>query len=58
MEWTVYVLLILVGLGVISTGLPAAFVLIMMTTLGNDCRIAMRTIRRRGRTSIQEPHAH
>ena len=34
MEWTGFALLILVGVGIISTGLPAAFVLIGAASLG------------------------
>ncbi len=34
MEWSGFVLLIMVGVGIISTGLPAAFVLITMASLG------------------------
>jgi TRAP-type mannitol/chloroaromatic compound transport system permease large subunit len=34
MEWIGFALLILVGIGIISTGLPAAFVLIAVASLG------------------------
>ncbi len=34
MEWSGFALLILVGVGIIATGLPAAFVLITVATLG------------------------
>jgi hypothetical protein len=34
MEWSGFALLILVGVGIISTGLPAAFVLIAVASLG------------------------
>jgi len=34
MEWSGFALLILVGIGIISTGLPAAFVLIAVASLG------------------------
>ena len=34
MEWSGFALLILVGIGIITTGLPAAFVLIAVATLG------------------------
>ncbi len=34
MEWTGLALLVLVGIGIIATGLPAAMVLIVAATLG------------------------
>ena len=34
MEWSGFALLLLVGVGIISTGLPAAFVLIAVACLG------------------------
>ena len=34
MEWSGFALLILVGVGIITTGLPAAFVLIAAACLG------------------------
>ena len=34
MEWSGFALLILVGVGIVSTGLPAAFVLIAVASLG------------------------
>lgn len=44
MEWTGFAMLILVGIGIISTGLPAAFILIIVATLGAIFGIATRTI--------------
>jgi tripartite ATP-independent transporter DctM subunit len=43
MEWTGFAMLILVGVGIISTGLPAAFVLIIVATLGAIFGIATGT---------------
>ena len=34
MEWSGLALLLLVGIGIVSTGLPAAFILIGAATLG------------------------
>ena len=44
MEWTGFVLLILVGIGIISTGLPAAFILITVAILGAVLGLASGTI--------------
>ncbi len=44
MEWTGFALLILVGIGIISTGLPAAFVLITVAGFGALIGIASDTI--------------
>ena len=44
MEWSGFALLILVGVGIISTGLPAAFILITVATLGAVLGIATGTI--------------
>ncbi len=44
MEWTGLALLILVGIGIISTGLPAAFVLITVAVFGAIIGIATDTI--------------
>ncbi|MEP7030614.1 MAG: TRAP transporter large permease subunit [Pseudolabrys sp.] len=44
MEWSGFVLLILVGIGIISTGLPAAFILIGAATLGATLGLASGTI--------------
>jgi len=44
MEWSGLALLILVGVGIISTGLPAAFVLIAVATLGAALGVAAGTI--------------
>jgi tripartite ATP-independent transporter DctM subunit len=44
MEWTGLVLLILVGIGIISTGLPAAFILIAVASLGAVLGLASGTI--------------
>jgi tripartite ATP-independent transporter DctM subunit len=44
MEWSGFALLILVGVGIISTGLPAAFVLIGAATLGALLGMATGTI--------------
>jgi hypothetical protein len=44
MEWSGFALLILVGVGIISTGLPAAFILIAVATLGAILGIATDTI--------------
>ena len=44
MEWSGFVLLLLVGVGIISTGLPAAFVLIAAATLGAVLGIASGVI--------------
>lgn len=44
MEWTGFAMLILVGIGIISTGLPAAFILIIVATLGAIFGIATGTI--------------
>jgi tripartite ATP-independent transporter DctM subunit len=44
MEWSGFALLILVGVGIISTGLPAAFILIGAATLGALFGIATGTI--------------
>ncbi len=43
MEWAGFAMLILVGVGIISTGLPAAFVLIIVATLGAIFGIATGT---------------
>src|SRR5665647_3348225 len=44
MEWSGFALLILVGIGIISTGLPAAFVLIGVATIGAVLGIFTGTI--------------
>src|SRR5271169_4997453 len=44
MEWTGFALLILVGIGIISTGLPAAFVLITFAGFGALIGLASDTI--------------
>ena len=44
MEWTGFALLILVGIGIISTGLPAAFILITVAGFGALIGIASDTI--------------
>ena len=44
MEWSGFALLILVGVGIISTGLPAAFVLIAVASLGAVLGVATGTI--------------
>src|SRR5471030_1256322 len=44
MEWTGLALLILVGVGVISTGLPAAFILIAVASIGALLGLATDTI--------------
>lgn len=44
MEWTGFAMLILVGVGIISTGLPAAFILIIVATLGAIFGVATGTI--------------
>jgi tripartite ATP-independent transporter DctM subunit len=44
MEWSGFALLILVGVGIISTGLPAAFVLIAVASLGAALGLATDTI--------------
>src|SRR5664280_42550 len=44
MEWSGFALLILVGVGIISTGLPAAFVLIAVAGLGAVLGLASGTI--------------
>ena len=44
MEWSGFALLILVGVGIISTGLPAAFVLIAVASLGAALGLAAGTI--------------
>src|ERR1039458_9836108 len=44
MEWSGFALLILVGVGIISTGLPAAFILIAVATLGAFIGVATDTI--------------
>jgi tripartite ATP-independent transporter DctM subunit len=44
MEWTGFALLILVGVGIISTGLPAMFVLITAATLGAILGVASGVI--------------
>ena len=44
MEWTGLALLLLVALGIIATGLPAAFVLITVATLGAAIGVASGTI--------------
>jgi tripartite ATP-independent transporter DctM subunit len=44
MEWSGFALLILVGVGIISTGLPAAFVLIAVASLGAALGVAAGTI--------------
>src|SRR5579862_324300 len=44
MEWTGLVLLILVGIGIISTGLPAAFILITVAVFGAIVGVTTDTI--------------
>src|SRR5664279_6656651 len=44
MEWTGLALLILVGVGIISTGLPAAFILIAVASIGALIGVASGTI--------------
>jgi tripartite ATP-independent transporter DctM subunit len=44
MEWTGLALLILVGVGIISTGLPAAFILIAIASIGALIGLATGTI--------------
>ncbi len=44
MEWSGFALLILVGVGIISTGLPAAFILIAVASLGAALGLATDTI--------------
>lgn len=44
MEWTGFALLILVGIGIISTGLPAAFILITVAGIGAVLGILTDTI--------------
>ncbi len=44
MEWTGLALLILVGVGIIATGLPATFVLIAVATVGAALGVFMDTI--------------
>lgn len=44
MEWSGFALLILVGIGIISTGLPAAFVLIAVASMGAALGLATGTI--------------
>ncbi len=44
MEWSGFALLILVGVGIITTGLPAAFILIIVATLGAILGMAANTI--------------
>ena len=44
MEWSGFALLILVGVGIISTGLPAAFILIGVATIGAVFGVASGTI--------------
>ena len=44
MEWTGFALLILVGIGIISTGLPAAFILITVAGFGALIGVASDTI--------------
>lgn len=44
MEWTGVILLLLVGLGIVATGLPAAIVLISAATLGGIVGVASGTI--------------
>ena len=44
MEWTGLALLLLVALGIITTGLPAAFVLVTVATLGAIIGVASGTI--------------
>ena len=44
MEWSGFALLILVGVGIISTGQPAAFVLIAVATIGAVLGVASGTI--------------
>jgi tripartite ATP-independent transporter DctM subunit len=44
MEWSGFALLILVGVGIITTGLPAAFVLIAVASLGAALGLAAGTI--------------
>jgi tripartite ATP-independent transporter DctM subunit len=44
MEWAGFALLILVGIGIIATGLPAAFILITVATFGAAAGVAAGTI--------------
>jgi TRAP-type mannitol/chloroaromatic compound transport system permease large subunit len=44
MEWAGFALLILVGVGIIATGLPAAFILITVGTFGAAAGVAAGTI--------------
>src|SRR5471032_1416940 len=44
MEWTGLALLIMVGIGIISTGLPAAFILIAVATIGAVLGLVTDTI--------------
>src|SRR5471032_3003805 len=44
MEWTGLALLIMVGIGIISTGLPAAFILIAVATIGAVLGVASGTV--------------
>ncbi len=44
MEWSGFALLIMVGVGIISTGLPAAFILIAVAMLGAFIGVATDTI--------------
>src|SRR5664279_2600133 len=44
MEWTGLALLILVGVGIISTGLPAAFILIAVASIGALVGLSTGTI--------------
>ena len=44
MEWSGFALLLLVGIGIVSTGLPAAFILIGAATLGALLGVATDTI--------------
>ena len=44
MEWSGFVLLLLVGVGIVTTGLPAAFILITVAALGALIGLASDTI--------------
>jgi tripartite ATP-independent transporter DctM subunit len=44
MEWSGFALLILVGIGIISTGLPAAFILIAVSSIGAVLGLVTETI--------------
>jgi tripartite ATP-independent transporter DctM subunit len=44
MEWSGFALLLMVGVGIVSTGLPAAFILIGAATLGAALGVATDTI--------------